>query len=262
MASQAAATVPQEAPPSQTQALVMASPAAASAQQVPIATSFPAAPAGSAEEPPQPSDGRAEAPQDPAARVQPSSASRISPHEEGRPRQHQAGQHRQSSHAQAPSKSSVTAVAGASSIAAGGRTAACLSNDAHGQAAGSQPAASHTGKAAFQAGRGQALASLPEVSEDKHNERHLARPELIKEGSDSGDWVKLNGSEADEGKQPHLAGPQAADPRQQLRQLQNLRKLPEQGAATDSSAVGASFKCLSQYTQLADLLREAPSAEH
>ena len=255
MASQAAATAPQEAPPSQAQALVMASPAAASAQQVPMARSIPAAPAGSAEEPPQPpAAGRAEAPQDPAARLQPSSAPHTSPREEGRPRQPQAEQQQQNLHALAPSSSSVNADAEASSIAAGGRPAACQSDGAHGQATGSQSAASQRGK-------GQALASLPEVSEGKRNERHLARPELIKEGSDSGDWVKLNGTEAEEAKQPPSAGPQAADPRQQLRQLQNLRKLPEQGAATDNRALGASFKSLSQYTQLADLLREAPSAE-
>lgn len=207
----------------------MASPAAASAQQVPWARISPAAPAGSAEEPPQPPGGRAEAPEDPAAGVQPTSAPHTSPHEEGRPRQSQAEQQQQRSHA-----------------------------PAHGQAAGSQSAASRTGKAASQADKGHVLASLPEASEAKRNERHLARPELIKEGSDSGDWVKLNGSEAEEAKQPPPAGPQAADPR---RQLQNLRKLPQQGDATDSRALAASFNSLSQYTQLSDLLKEAPSAE-
>ena len=248
-ASRAAAKAPQEAPTSQARALVMASPAAASAQQTPRATSFPAAPAGSAEEPPQPPGGRAEASQDPAARVQLSSAPHSSPHKEGRPQQHRVEQQQRTPRAPAPSRRLGTAGAEASSIAAGGSTAACLLDDAYGQAAGSQPAASQLGKAAFEAGKGQALAS---------NERHLARPELIKDGSDSGDWVKLNGLEAEEAKQNR---PQAADPRQQLRQLQNLRKLPEEGAATDSRAVGASFKSLSQYTQLSDLLREAPSAE-
>ena len=275
--SEAAAKAPRATPPSQARALVMASPAAASAQQTPRATSFPAAPAGSAEEPPQPPGGRAEAPHDPAARVQPTPAPHTRPHQEGRPRQHQAAQRQQPSHASTSSQRSVTAGAEASSTAARGSTAACLSDDAHGQAAGSQLTASQIGKAAFQADKGHVLASLPEAAEGKRNKQHLARPELIKEGSDSGDWVKLNGSEAEEARQPPPAGPQAADAeearqpppagpqaadaRQQLRHLQNLRKLPEQGAAAGGRAVGASFNSLSQYTQLSDLLREAPSAE-